>query len=106
MDSVWDSKGPNLIPDHIIQLLLHLCRGLCTLSQDHIRINALPLNVVVNPASSRSKISVAGCLLHVLAFHMPRILAGHDADKRVQCRLVQMSISTCLVLHHHRQRPL
>ena len=52
VNSVWDSKGPNLIPDHIIQLLLHLCRGLRALSQDHIRINALPLDVVVNPASS------------------------------------------------------
>lgn len=52
VDGVRDSKGANLVPDHIIQLLLQLWCGLGALSQDHVGIDALPLDVVVNPACS------------------------------------------------------
>ncbi len=52
VDGVRDSKGANLVPDHLIQLLLQLWCGLGALSQDHICIDALPLDVVVNPACS------------------------------------------------------
>ncbi len=52
MDGVRDSKGANLVPDHIIQLLLQLWCGLSALGQDHICVDALPLDVVVNPARS------------------------------------------------------
>ena len=49
MDGVRDSKGANLVPDHIVQLLLQLWCGLSALGQDHVRVDALPLDVVVNP---------------------------------------------------------
>jgi len=49
MDGVRDSKGANLVPDHIIQLLLQLRCGLGALGQDHVGIDALPLDVMVNP---------------------------------------------------------
>ena len=54
MDGVRDCKRPNLIPDHIIQLLLQFWGGLCTLSQNHIRIDSLPLDVVINPAAEHN----------------------------------------------------
>lgn len=67
VDSFWDSKRPNLIPDHIIQLLLQLCRGFGALSQDHVCVNALPLDVVVHPVSnSETALGLAG-LAHVSA---------------------------------------
>lgn len=82
MDSVWDSKGPNLVPDHIIQLLLHLCRWLCALSQDHICVNALPLDVMVNPASNSAKASGLASLLHVSALCFQMVILSHGRTKR------------------------
>ena len=51
VDGVRDCKGTNLIPDHVIELLLQFWGGFCTLSQNHICIDSLPLDVVVNPAA-------------------------------------------------------
>ena len=54
VDSVRDSKGANLVPDHIIQLLLQLWCGLGALGQNHVRVDALPLDVVVNSVISNN----------------------------------------------------
>ena len=63
VNSFRNSKRPNLVPDHIIQLLLQLCRGFGALSQDHICVNALPLDVVVNPVpSNETALGFAGLL--------------------------------------------
>ena len=104
VDSFWDSKGPNLIPDHVIQFFLHLCRGLCALSQDHVRINALPLDVVVNSASSNLQ-SFSRCLAACIGFSHAD---GAGQSWHIQEDAVQNYADIdiiCMVAEHQRQRP-
>lgn len=50
VNDIWHSKGADLIPDNIIELLLELCRWLGALGKGDIGVDALPLDLMVHPA--------------------------------------------------------